>query len=72
MAATKTEVIVSKLIDHLGTPFQWQNLCVRGLPFQWNIAQCRNTDPEMKNVRYAATKPELLISKLTEHDMTNK
>jgi hypothetical protein len=48
MAATKPEVLISKLTDQLGTPFQLQNLCVRGLPLQWHIAQCRYTDTEVK------------------------
>jgi hypothetical protein len=49
MAATKPEVLISKLTDQLGTPLQRQNLCFWGLPLHWRILQCRYTETEVKN-----------------------
>jgi hypothetical protein len=48
MAAAKPEVLISRLTDQLGTSFQRQNLCFRGVPSQWHIPQCCNTDPEVE------------------------
>ena len=47
MAGTKPEVLISKLVEQLGSRFQRQNLCFRGLPLQWDLVQFHHATPEV-------------------------
>jgi hypothetical protein len=47
MAGTKPEVLIYNLAEQLGSRFQRQNLCFRGLPLQCDLVQCHHTIPEV-------------------------
>jgi hypothetical protein len=47
MADTKPEVLISKLAEQLGSRFQRQNLCFRGLALQCDLVQYHHATPEV-------------------------
>jgi len=64
MAAFKPEVPISKLVDKLGTKFQWQCICFRGPATQWIPCRRKHRGSRWNFVAIMSTNRDIRISGL--------
>ena len=66
MAAAKPELLISPLLDKIGTPFQRLTPHFRGSGIQMALFRIRSDVIGSRKSKMAAVKPEVLISQLVD------